>query len=112
MISTCHFSVLLPSSQALSAEVYSGDVPSSLPSAALVSGCTLGPSGVSPTGRSGRTFVLFELVGGDRVGYLRAVFAEESLDAVFAAEAALELEEPIMRVYMPQLIKGEYREEF
>jgi hypothetical protein len=57
-------------------------------------------------GRSGRTFVLFELVGGERVGYLRAVFAGESLDAVFAAEAALELEEPIVRVCVPQLIKG------
>jgi hypothetical protein len=74
------------------------DIPSSLPSAALVSGCTLGPSGASPTGRSGRNFDLFELVGGDRVGYLRAVFAGESLEAVFAAEAAFELEEPIVGV--------------
>jgi hypothetical protein len=111
MVSTYHFSVLLPSSQALSAEVYSGDVPSSLPSAALVSGCTLGPSGASPTGGSGRTFVLLEFVGGERVGYLRAVFAEESLDAVFAVEAALEAEEPIMRACVPQLIKGECRKE-
>jgi hypothetical protein len=76
--------------------VHSGeDVPSSFSSAAR----TLGPSGASPAGRSGRTFVLFELVGGDRVGYLRAVFAE-SLDAVFAAEAAFELEEPIVRGFV------------
>jgi hypothetical protein len=94
-----------PSSPAPRAAVYSGDVPSSPTSAALVSGCTLGPSGALLTGRSGRTFVLFDLVGGERVGYLRAVFAEESLDAVFAAEAAFELEEPIVGGCVPKIIE-------
>jgi len=66
-----------------------------------VSGCTLGPN-VSPgVERPGCTFVRFEVRGGERVGYLRAVFVGGSLLAVFAAEAieeVLEGAEPIFVV--------------
>jgi hypothetical protein len=39
------------------------------------------------------------------------VFAEVSLDAVFAAEAAFELEEPIVGQYVPKFADGEKERE-
>lgn len=74
-----------------------GNVPLSLVALVCVSGCTLGPKFSPTAARPGCTFVRFEVGGGERVGYFRAVFAGVSLLAVFAVEAALEEAEPIVK---------------
>jgi len=58
------------------------------------SGYTLGPNLPPAVGRSFCTFIRLEDGGGGRVGYLRAVFEADNLEAVFAA---LEVELPILK---------------
>lgn len=58
-----------------------------------VSGCTVGPSGVSWLGLNGSVFVLAD-GGGVRVGYFRPVLLADSLLDVFPT--ALEPEDPIV----------------
>lgn len=55
--------------------------------------CILGPRDASGLCRGGCAFVIFELGGGERVGYFRAVLVAGSLAAAFAD---LDVEEPIL----------------
>jgi len=73
-----------------------GDILLSLVVLVCVAGCTLGPNVSPAVARPGCAFVRFEVAGGERVGYLRAVFVGDSLLTVFAAEVVLEPADPIV----------------